>query len=378
MYSQKIMHNSIQVVGFLSLGIIILFGAHFFVYTSLIHFFSISDNTTKYFFAFVLAFLSVSFIFSSIAAHYYENSVTRFTYFFSGFWLGLLVNLVLACSALWVIIFVGQWIHFVPDRIIWGSVFLGGALLISLYGVWNALHPVVKNISVRIPGISDEWKGKTIVQLSDVHLGHVYQAGFLNDVVEKVNAIHPKIVVITGDLFDGMDGELDSLVQPFNNIKTENGIYFVTGNHETYLGVETAFAALQNTSVSIMKDEVRDIDGLRLIGISFPLRGEEKDVVTTLTSLRNQYQGHPSVLLYHAPTRITEIAKSGVHLMLSGHTHKGQQFPFQLITHLVHKGYDYGLYVIGNFSLYTTSGVGTWGPTMRVGTKSEIVAITVE
>lgn len=370
--------NITQVILFISIGVAILFGAHFFVYASLVHFFTLTNIFHKYLLATFLFLLSLSFVFASIASHYYENSITRNAYFLSGLWLGLLVNLLLACIAGWLIIWISQWIGFSLDRALLGAVFFGVALLVSLYGTYHALHPVVKHISVRIPGIPDEWKGKTIVQLSDVHLGHVYRSDFLKDVVEQVNALHPKLVVVTGDLFDGMDGQLDSLVQPFNAIDAEKGVYFVSGNHETYLGIDTALSALKNTEVTILKDEVRDIDGLRLIGINFPYRGEHKDVLTVLGGLQDQYVGKPNILLYHAPTKIEEIAKSGVNLMLSGHTHQGQQFPFQFITHMVHKGYDYGLYSFGDFTLYTTSGVGTWGPTMRIGTQSEIVAITLE
>ncbi|MFZ2187205.1 MAG: metallophosphoesterase [Candidatus Moraniibacteriota bacterium] len=372
------MNTIVQVAAFLLLGVVILFGAHFFVYVSLVRFFAVTASASKYLIASLLVFLSVSFIFSSIIAHAYENIATRTAYFLSGFWLGFLVNVVLACTALWLILWAGRSLGFAPNKALWGAVFIGLAFLVSLYGVWHALHPEVKHIIVRIPGIPDIWKGQTIVQLSDVHLGHVYQGDFLRGIVAQVNALHPKLVVITGDLFDGMDGRLDFLVQPFNTISAENGVFFVTGNHETYLGVEKAFTALQDTQVTILHDEVRDIDGLRLIGISFPARGEEKDIIATLGFLRDQYLGRPNVLLYHAPTRIAEVAQSGVNLMLSGHTHQGQQFPFSSITHLVHKGYDYGLYPIGEFTLYTTSGAGTWGPTMRIGTRSEIVAITIE
>jgi len=375
---QRIMNNIVQTALFLILAGVFLLGVHFFMYVSLIHFFHVTNVFYKYLLGVLLAFLSVSFIFSSLVAHFYENIFTRSAYFLSGLWIGLLVNLVLAALAGWLVIWVGRFLGSAQDKMLFGLIFFGIAIVVSLYGVYNALHPVVKYVSVHIPGIPDEWKGKTIVQLSDVHLGHVYQSNFLKGVVEKVNALHPEIVVITGDLFDGMDGHLDSLVQPLNDINASRGVFFVTGNHETYLGVETALSALKNTNVTIMKDEVQNINGLYLIGVNFPSRGEQKDILTTLESLQSQYKGKPNILLYHAPTKIEEIAKSGVDLMLSGHTHQGQQFPFQFITNRVHKGHDYGLYSLGGFTLYTTSGVGTWGPTMRIGTQSEIVAITLE
>lgn len=370
--------NFLSVVIFLFVASGILFGAHALVYVLLLHFFSVTQSGYKYLIASGLAFLSVSFILASVAAHYYENIVTRTAYFLSGFWLGLLVNLLVAFVALWLVTLIGGQFGYSFENAFFGAAFIGMAFLFSLSGAWIALHPTVKQVSVHIPGLPEAWKGQTIVQLSDVHLGHVYQARFLEDVVARVNELHPKAVVITGDLFDGMDGRLDSLVAPFQKLHTSSGTFFVTGNHETYLGVEKAFAALAGTRVTIMNDEVLDVDGLRLVGINYPARGEKKEILKTLEALSGQFLGKPNVLLYHAPVQIKEIAKSGIQLMLSGHTHRGQQFPFQLVTWLVHKGYDYGLSTIGNFTLYTTSGVGTWGPAMRIGTRGEIVAITLE
>jgi predicted MPP superfamily phosphohydrolase len=374
----RIVVTIISNIALLVLVASVLLGSHYLVYSSFIHFFHITNSTARYVLTVIVSTLSISFIVTSIVAHYYETIATRAAYFLSGLWLGLLVNLVLVFLFLWLVLVFGRFVGIATLSPLFVGVLLVAAVAVSGYGVWCALHPVVQSISVHLPQLPETWKDQTIVQLSDVHLGHVYQAGFLSGVVAQVNALHPKMVVITGDLFDGMDGHLDSLVQPFNDIEAPDGVYFIIGNHETYLGVETALQALQGTQVTVLKDEVRDIGGLRLIGLSFPKRGEEKDVVATLRSLRDQYVDRPNILLYHAPTRIAEIAESGVNLMLSGHTHQGQQFPFQLLTHWVHHGYDYGLYAIGNFRLYTSSGVGTWGPTMRIGTQSEIVAITLK
>jgi len=368
----------VPMIIFLAVTVSLLFGVHFFVYMSLVHFFTIGQTTYRYLLAGILGFLSVSFILSSLVAHYYENLATRTAYFLSSFWLGLLVNLMVVCLIAWLVFLMGQWLHLPLGKAWVGTIFFGLALFVSFFGVWQALHPTITRVSVHIPGLPESWKGQTLVQLSDVHLGHVYQSKFLKGVVEQVNALHPKAVVITGDLFDGMDGQLESLVQPLSDIKSEEGIFFVTGNHERYLGVETALYALRETPVTVLNDEVRDVAGLRFIGVSFPLRGEAKKLLPTLESLRSQFANQPNVLLYHAPESIAEVATRGVNLMLSGHTHRGQQFPFQFITALVHKGFDYGLFTIGDFHLYTTSGVGTWGPTMRIGTKSEIVAITLE
>lgn len=356
----------------------LVFGTHYLVYVSAVHFFGISSVLVKQILFWSLALLAISFPLASWLAHMHEDSVTRALYFFAGVWLGTLINLLLAVVLVWIVLgLAGLFSVAVPMNIL-ASVVLLCAVAVSGYGMWHALHPQIKNITVTIPGLPDAWKGKKIVQLTDVHLGHVYQREFLKKVVAQVNSVDPKLVVITGDLFDGMDGRLDDFVQPLDDIYAQNGVLFVDGNHETYLGLQKAFGILETTRVHILRDQVATVDGLAFLGVSYPERGEKKDIVATTKTLQSQAGQGPSVLLYHSPVRVEEMAKTGVNLQLSGHTHRGQQWPFRYVTYLVHKGYDYGLYTLGNFSLYVGSGVGTWGPTMRTGTDSEIVVITLE
>lgn len=356
----------------------LFFGAHYGVYLFVTRFFDLSTSA-KTILAIVLVILSVSFFASSAVSHWADGLFSRAWYFVSGVWMGTLINLLLAMAATYIVLGLARLLAIDLSGPALAGAFLVLAFIVSAYGVWNAMHPRIKNISVTVPNLPDEWRGKKIVQISDVHLGHVYQESFLRKVVEQINAEDPKIVVITGDLFDGMDGKLESFVGPLDDIRAENGVLFVNGNHETYLGTQKALDILQQTRVRILRDEVIDEDGLAFIGLRYPERGETKNIVETLGSLRPEFSGKPSVLLYHAPVMINQIAKAGgVNLQLAGHTHQGQQFPFQFVTHLVHKGYDYGLHQIGDYALYTSSGVGTWGPTMRAGTQSEIVVITLE
>ncbi len=362
----------------LALFIFFLFGSHYLLYFSLVKIFSIANPAHKIILLSVIFILAVSFILSSILAHWRENFFTRAFYFVSSFWQGFVVNLLIAAVLVWLFVWLARVVNINISSIILGITFFSLAVIFSSLGYLNAMHPVIKNISVNIPNLPEAWHGKKIVQLSDVHLGHIYRKEFMQLVVKKVNAIKPEIVVITGDLFDGMDGEINLPVQPLNNLKTEKGTFFVTGNHETYLGVEKIFATLEKNKIRILQDEIVDIDGLKLIGISYPIRGEVKDIVAILNSLKNEYYNQPNILLYHEPKQIEAISQGGVNLQLSGHTHQGQMFPFNLITKAIYRGYDYGLHKIGDYTLYTTNGVGTWGPPIRIGNKSEIVVITLE
>ena len=358
---------------FLFVGTYVL--AYYFLYYSIIHFFAVASESIKMIVLAILIFLSISFFLSSLLSHLWDNVFTRGFYMFSGFWLGLFSNLIIATGLVWLLIWI---FHMTSGEIlVWSSVFFAVALGYIIYGTWNAFSPRIKNVEVKIKNLPDHWQGKKIVQLSDIHLGHVYRAKFMEKIVRETNALHPEAVVITGDLFDGMDGNLSDFVAPLNDLEAPEGVYFITGNHETYLGAEKSLEVLRRTKVQNLKDELKNLNGLQLIGINYPERGEHKNVPAIIRSLKNFDPEKPSVLLYHSPVNISEIEKTGVNLELCGHTHRGQIFPYGLITKLVYRGYDYGLHTNGNFSLYTTTGVGTWGPPARTSNSPEIVHVTL-
>lgn len=357
---------------------LILFGSHAALGVSLAQFFQIQNLGSRILIAVGMTILSVSFIASSMLVHFYENAFTRVFYLLSGFWLGLLTYLILFSLVLWCIVWGAAlfgWSR--PDTVVLAIIFSLCSLGISIYGIWNAFHPKIVEVSISLPDLPNAWKGKRIVQLSDVHLGSVYRAGFLRKIIREINELHPEAVVITGDLFDGIDGQLENLIAPFDDLRSEKGVYFVTGNHETYLGSEYASRLLSEKGIRVLDDEVVDISGLALIGISYPERGVSKDISSLMRSLQPGFSGKSNILLFHAPTNIDIFKSFGVNLQLSGHTHLGQIFPFQFVTSRVYHGHDYGLYRDGDYTLYTTNGVGTWGPAMRIGNTPEIVVITL-
>lgn len=362
---------------FLLLALGVLLGGQLFLYFSIAKFFSITSSADKQILYGLTAFVPISFIAASVLGKMRENVFTRYFYLGSGVLLGIGANMFLACFFSWVILGITTYFSIgISPAILAGVLFLC-SLLFSAYGVWNAFHPVIKRIEVTLRGLPEHWKGRHIVQLSDIHLGYIYQSNFMRRIVQQVNTLRADMVVITGDLFDGMDGNLDDAVDSLNDIRAPYGTFFVNGNHETYFGLEKSFDFLKRTTVRILHDEVVHIDGLSILGIGYPERGEKKDVVGIARALESSWRGTPTILLYHAPAHIHDFRDLGIHLQLSGHTHKGQIFPFNLITKIVHEGHDYGLYRHGDYTLYTTCGIGTWGPSMRIGNRPEIVDITL-
>ncbi|MDD2758164.1 MAG: metallophosphoesterase [Patescibacteria group bacterium] len=355
----------------------VLFASHFFVYYSLGHFFKVVSPNVSTALAISIALLATSFILASLLAHWRENIATRAFYFISGVWLGLLVNLLVAFLLSWAVFGAGKLFGFAANLSIIGVVAIILASLYAIWGVWNAFHPEIKRIEVKINNLPVTWQGKTVVQISDIHLGHVFGQKFLQKIVDQINEVKPEAVFITGDLFDGMDGRLDMHVQPLDALAAPAGVYFVTGNHETYFGVDKAKEILSKTKARILSDEVVDINGLQVVGLNYADRLEQRDLVGVIRSIPNYNAGLPAVLLYHSPIQIKKIKEAGIDLQLAGHTHRGQMFPFGWVTKMIFGGHDYGLYQEDDYSLYTTSGVGTWGPTLRTGNRPEIVVVTL-
>lgn len=359
--------------GFLFLS----FLGHAFLYFSFTRYFDNSERENLVL-AIILSVLSVSFITTSVLAHYYDNRRTRYSYFLACIWLGVGFYLSLSFALIWILALLAEPLGIYVPMYIFGIAGIGVSSAVSIYGFYNAMHTRITRITVAIPNLPPAWEGKKVVQISDIHIGHILRWSYLRKIVKKINHEHPEIVCITGDLFDGMDGRLEHLVDALNDIEAPHGILYVDGNHETYLWVERALAVLEDTKTEILYDEILTIDELDFIGINHPEPWEKRDIASVIRSLENFDPKKPSILLYHTPEQIEQIAKTGVNLELCGHTHRGQIWPIGYFTWLIFHGRDYGLYQKWDYTLYTSSGVGTWWPPMRVWSTSEIVVITLK
>ncbi|MDD3302077.1 MAG: metallophosphoesterase [Candidatus Gracilibacteria bacterium] len=354
----------------------ILLGSHFFVYYIL----TILFGVTKYKLILLIIFviLALSFIKTSVLIHEVNNSFTRFFYYLSSVWLGILSNLFFTLILVSVILGITKIIHTTPNLKLLGIISIIFSISLALYGIYNANNIVVKQENIKIKNIPENWKKKKVIFLSDIHLGAIIRENFLKKIVDTINKEKPDIVLIGGDLFDGTDGSLDHLSDYLNNIKTKNGVYYINGNHETYLGLNLVDKLLKNTNIKNLKDEIISIDGVQIIGIDYiDERDSKSNIQKTLDKIKKSGfdKNTPSILLYHAPIFTEEFNNLGVNLQLSGHTHKGQIFPYGYITNLMYKQKDYGLYKNKNYNLYTSNGVGTWGPPMRIGNNPEIVVL---
>ena len=379
---------------------LVLYAGHLGIYATLVRFFGIAPPGVKRILFWGLSALAVSFIPCAMLVRTFPGGLTGFLYTASAFWLGLFFYLLMAAALSWTVFLGSRAIGFhVNMKMLLGAMSATAACL-CLWGAWQAGRPEVRRLSVAVKDLPAQWQGKTIVQLSDVHLGAIRTPRFMERVAETVNRLAPALILITGDLFDGMGGCLQDFVGPLNQLKATHGIFFVTGNHEGYLGIKKPLAVLKQTDIRVLDNEVASVNGLQIVGIRFPDHTLTADVRHLLLVSGAYTPETPSLLLYHTPTNIDAtnhsrdvqqstsywrpdtvmtLAKSvGIDLQLSGHTHQGQFFPFTWLTRYIFNGYDYGLHRDGDFQIYVTSGTGTWGPPMRIGSASEIPAIRLE
>ncbi len=262
-----------------------------------------------------------------------------------------------------------------------------GASSVSLFaiGTANAFADVeVEHIAVPLPRLPKQLDGFKIAQISDVHIGPLLDGRFLDRIVEKVNAMKPDLVVVTGDLVDGTPKALLADVSRLRRIQSRYGGYFVTGNHEYYSDCAAWLPELEKLGLRVLTNQTVTVGDDHVGGASFDLSGipdrtGHRYIDSHVPDLKAALAGHDPdrarVLLAHRPNPIVEAAKHRVGLQLSGHTHGGQFFPVTVIAELVHP-YNRGLHQHSEDTwIYVSRGAGFWGPPVRLAAPSEITEL---
>jgi predicted MPP superfamily phosphohydrolase len=260
------------------------------------------------------------------------------------------------------------------------GVALAATLVTIAYGLVHARRgPFVRRVRVPLAKLPVAADGYTIVQLTDVHIGWTLGSHFADRVVEKVNALAPDLIVLTGDLVDGNVRELASHVAPLAKLSARDGVYAVTGNHEYYWNADAWLAHLGSLGLRYLRNErVAIRDAFELAGTDdissramAPGHGEDVE-----RAVAGRDPTRPLVLLAHHPSTLARAVAAGVDLQLSGHTHGGQLLPLGWLARLF-EPHVAGLARFGATQLYVSEGTGFWGPPMRIGTSCEIAAITL-
>jgi uncharacterized protein len=355
----------------------ILLAGHLLVYETLHYFLPPSDPGVATALQIAFAFLSISFVIASILAARYYNAFMRLFYTLASIWLGMFNFLVLASVLCWIFYAALAILHLNVLSSSLVFTLFGGAFLVGLYGIANASWIRVKRVSVRLPNLPNSWRGRTAALVSDTHLGHVRGYRFISRVVAMLRQLRPDVVFIAGDLYDGTKVEPKHFAAPWMHLSPPLGKFFVTGNHEEFVHPSRYVATLEQCGVRVLRDEKVVVDDLQLIGLKYSTLVNPERLRSALRIAA--IESHTaSILLAHAPQNLPVVEQAGVSLQLSGHTHRGQMFPFTWIVSRIFGAFAHGLARHGTLTVYTSNGAGTWGPPMRVGSTPEIVLIHFE
>ena len=243
-------------------------------------------------------------------------------------------------------------------------------------------EPELSRTEIRLERWPAALDGFRIVQISDIHIGALLDRRFAAAITERVNALAPDLIVVTGDLVDGPVEHLTSEVEPFRALRATHGAFFVTGNHDYYSGADPWLAVVRGLGIRPLRNERIEI---RAGDAVFDLAGVDdhrgylfgpghgEDVARALAGRDEQ---RALVLLAHDPSTFKAAAPRGVDLQISGHTHGGQIWPFGYLVRLA-LTFVAGLYRRGDAQLFVSRGTGFWGPPMRLGAPAEIAELVL-
>lgn len=334
----------------------------------------------------VFLFFSLAFIAGRFLERAWLSPVSDLLVWVGSFWLAAMLYFFL-------IIFVLDWVrllnHFMPffskitpnyaqlKFVTFASV-VSLVILIILGGHINALQPRIRRLELTLPKTSSV-ETVHIVAASDVHLGTIIGRRRFCKIVEKINALNPELILFAGDIFDE---DLGAVIkqnggEALEALRAKWGVYAITGNHEYIGGVEAATNYLQKHKIHVLRDSVVKInDALFLVGRDDRTSNRfghhpRKSLAELMEKVDSHY---PVILMDHQPFELAAVAEFPVDLQLSGHTHHGQMWPLNYITRAIYE-LSWGYMQIKNTHFYVSSGVGTWGPPVRTGSRPEIVDI---
>lgn len=254
---------------------------------------------------------------------------------------------------------------------------IGIAAALFGYGLWNARTIRVTEITIPIAGLSGEIRA---VHLSDIHLGHVRGGEFLERVAQKTKALNPDVIFNTGDLFDSRYALADDALAAFKTISVPH--YFVEGNHDIYVGADKVKQLAKNAGLIVLENQVTNFGELQVVGLNymmpdkeaFDLHPVEGDTIKDVLPRLMIDESKPTLILHHSPSGAKYMDGRKMNLLLSGHTHGGQVFPFTLMADALFD-HNRGLRKHGGLWINVSEGVGTFFTPLRLGTRSEVILV---
>jgi predicted MPP superfamily phosphohydrolase len=364
-------------IGFIVMIQSVLFLTHLLLYETWAFSPEGSDTPQPLWLKALLVFLSVSFVAASLFAFRYTNSAVRVFYRAAAVWLGLLSFFFVAAVSGWIIFSVARLAGVEVNFHRTVELLFSAAAVVGVYGVFNAGWTRITRTTVRLANLPEAWRGRKAALISDLHLGHVRNGSFLRRMVVKILREEPDAIFIAGDLYDGTAIDAGRAAEPLSELTAPQGVYFVAGNHEQFGDDSKYLRAVASAGVRVLNNEKVEIDGLQIIGVPYRNAVHDLQFASVLQGIHLDRE-RASILLTHAPDNPEIAEAAGVSLQLSGHTHLGQFIPWSWMARRIYRQFVYGLSRIGQMQVFTSSGAGTWGPPLRLGSNPEIVVLEFE
>lgn len=255
-------------------------------------------------------------------------------------------------------------------------------LLLTLFALVQGMRPpVIQNYTVYLPDLPEDLDKTTVVAISDTHIGSILGSEWLNNRITQVLDQQPDLIFILGDFFEGHGTQETNLQQILQRLSAPLGVWAVPGNHDSYGRDHHGMELLEKAGIQVLRNQLVQIKlGFNLIGVDHSRRKDRQSSIDTdfLKKILADLPKGATIFLSHKPKpqAVLEADKAGVGLMLSGHTHGGQIWPFDYLTQ---RPFPYleGLYELNNMSLIVSRGTGTWGPRMRLWQPGEILRLTL-
>lgn len=335
--------------------------------------------------------VSMSYLVGRVSERVFHLKASRWLTVIGSYWLAAMFYFIIFLALLEIVRILDKWFAFLPRGFfhsprtapVAGAVVLLAVAAVFAYGWWNARNPVVRHYAVTIPKSAGNLEELKVVAVSDLHLGTIVHNGRLVKMAEMIQRLQPDLILLPGDIVDEDPGPFieQDMKKAFAELAPVYGIYAVPGNHE-YIGGQwdKIFKHLQEAGVRVLRDQTVKV------GESFFLVGRDDSARTIFQGGRRKELKHiladidhslPVILLDHKPDNLEEASQAGVDLQLSGHTHRGQFFPNNLITRRLFE-VDWGYLSKENLQVIVSSGFGTWGPPIRVGSRAEILEIDIQ
>ncbi|GGF91196.1 metallophosphoesterase [Paenibacillus abyssi] len=265
-----------------------------------------------------------------------------------------------------------------------GYIILGILALLLAVGSWNAWRPIVRTYEIKIDKPAGQLKTMRIAVASDLHLGTIVRNKHLQGFVERINALNPDLILLPGDIIDDDIKPFiqQNMAETMRGLKAKHGVYAVLGNHE-YIGghVDEFVERLQQVGIQVLLDRsVQVADSLYIVGRKDRSADSARFGSAGRLKLGELLSGvdlsHPVILMDHQPYHLDLAAAAGVDVMLSGHTHRGQMTPNHFITRRLFE-LDWGYKRKDTMHAIVSSGLGFWGPPIRLGSRSEIIELII-